>query len=108
MVDTATYRAALLRRLQQLDTRLHAIESELDAPRTQDWEEAATERESDEVLEHLGQAGEAEIARIRAALDRIRAGRYGVCTHCDEPISAARLNILPETPLCQRCAAQIS
>ena len=108
MPDTAHFRAALLRRLRQLDTRLHAIEAELDAPRPQDWEEAATEREGDEVLEHLGQAGEQEIARIRAALERIRAGRYGICTHCGEAISQERLEILPETPLCRRCAAQIS
>jgi RNA polymerase-binding transcription factor DksA len=108
MSDIATYRAALLRRLRQLDSRLHAIETELDAPRSSDWEDAATEREGDEVLEHLGLTGEAEIARIRAALDRIRNGSYGLCTQCNEPIAAARLDILPETPLCQRCAAQVS
>lgn len=106
MQDTARYRAALLRRLSQLDTRLHAIESELDAPRSRDWEEAATEREGDEVLERLGETGEAEIARIRAALDRIRKGRYGICTRCGEQISAERLDILPETPFCRHCASE--
>ncbi|MGX0902615.1 RNA polymerase-binding transcription factor DksA [Roseovarius sp. MBR-79] len=108
MLDTTIYRDALLRRLHQLDARLHAIEAELDAPRDSDWDDDAIEREGDEVLEHLGQAGEAEIARIRAALDRIRTGSYGTCTRCAEEISTARLDILPETPLCQRCAAQIS
>jgi RNA polymerase-binding transcription factor DksA len=105
MLDTATYRAALMRRLRQLDTRLHAIEAELDAPRAPDWEEAATEREGDEVLERLGQSGGAEIAAIRAALDRIRNGSYGTCTGCGEQISTDRLDVLPETPLCRRCAA---
>ncbi|WP_210877930.1 TraR/DksA family transcriptional regulator [Roseovarius autotrophicus] len=108
MHDTATYHATLMRRLQQLDSRLHAIEAELDSPRPSDWEEAAVEREGDEVLERLGQAGEAEIARIRAALDRIRKGRYGICTQCEEQISVERLEVLPETPLCRRCAAQNS
>lgn len=106
MPETATYRAALMRRLRQLDTRLHAIEAELDAPRARDWEEAATEREGDEVLERLGQSGEAEIARIRAALGRIRDGSYGICTGCGEQISRERLDILPETPLCRDCAAR--
>ena len=106
MLDTATYHAALMRRLRQLDTRLHAIEAELDAPRARDWEEAATEREGDEVLERLGQSGEAEIARIRAALGRIRDGSYGICAGCGEQISAERLDVLPETPLCRHCAAR--
>ncbi|MGR3461158.1 MAG: TraR/DksA family transcriptional regulator [Roseovarius sp.] len=106
MLDTAIYRAALMRRLRQLDTRLHAIEAELDTPRADDWEESATEREGDEVLERLGRSGEAEIRRIRAALGRIREGRYGICTSCGEQISAERLEVLPETPLCRRCAAQ--
>ena len=105
MQDTTTYRAVLMKRLCVLDTRLHAIESELDAPRARDWEEAATEREGDEVFERLGQSGEAEIARIRAALDRIRAGSYGICTRCGAPISRDRLDILPETPFCRHCAA---
>jgi len=105
MPDTATYRTALMRRLRQLDTRLHSIEAELDAPRARDWEEAATEREGDEVLERLGESGEAEIARIRAALDRIREGSYGICAGCGERISRERLDVLPETPLCRDCAA---
>ncbi|MDZ7709888.1 MAG: TraR/DksA C4-type zinc finger protein [Roseovarius sp.] len=95
-----------MRRLRQLDTRLHAIEAELDTPRARDWEEAATEREGDEVLEQLGQSGEAEIARIRAALGRIRDGSYGICTGCGEQIARERLDILPETPLCRHCAAR--
>jgi RNA polymerase-binding transcription factor DksA len=106
MLDTARYHATLMQRLGTLDTRLHAIESELDAPRSADWEELAVEREGDEVLESLGQTSELEIARIRAALARLRDGTYGVCTVCGEPISAERLDVLPETPVCRICAAQ--
>jgi RNA polymerase-binding transcription factor DksA len=49
-----------------------------------------------------------EIARIRAALDRIRAGSYGICTVCGEQISTDRLDVLPETPMCKVCAANVS
>lgn len=108
MLDTAKYHATLMHRLAALDARLHAIEAELDAPRSNDWEELAVERESDEVLESLGHSGEMEIARIRAALDRIRAGSYGICTVCGEPISTDRLDVLPETPMCKVCAANVS
>ncbi len=104
MTDTAGYRRALLARLGELDTRLHAIESELDEPVSKDWEEAAVEREGEEVLEQLGQSGQEEIARIRAALQRLRDGRYGICARCEDPISPARLDVLPDTPLCKNCA----
>ncbi|MDT8328707.1 MAG: TraR/DksA C4-type zinc finger protein [Roseovarius sp.] len=106
MIDTQKYRAALMARLGELDTRLHAIEGALDSPKSKDWDEMATEREDDEVLEHLGQSGQDEIARIRAALGRIRDRSYGICTACGEQIAPERLDILPETPLCRICAAK--
>ncbi|GAW33733.1 RNA polymerase-binding transcription factor DksA [Roseovarius sp. A-2] len=108
MLDKSTYREALMQRLKMLDGRLHAIETELDAPKSRDWEERAVEREGDEVLERLGRTGEEEVARIRAALGRLRAGTFGICTSCGEQISADRLDVLPETPLCRACAAQTS
>ncbi|CUH67006.1 RNA polymerase-binding transcription factor [Thalassovita gelatinovora] len=98
-------KAALLKRLSELDSRLHAIESELDEPTTKDWDDAATEREGEEVLEHLGAAGQNEIKRIRAALKRIREGDYGICVECGDEISSERLDVLPDTPFCKACAA---
>jgi RNA polymerase-binding transcription factor DksA len=108
MLDKSTYREVLLQRLKLLDARLHAIEAELDAPKSRDWEDLAVEREGDEVLEQLGHSGELEIARIRAALGRLRDGSFGLCTSCGEQIAADRLDILPETPVCRACAAQMS
>ncbi len=43
------------------------------------------------------------VTRIRAALERLRNGTYGICIECDEPISAARLRALPEVETCIRC-----
>jgi RNA polymerase-binding transcription factor DksA len=108
MLDREKYRAALMARLGELDKRLHTIEGELDSAKSKDWDDAAIEREGDEVLEHLGQHGQDEVARIRMALERIRQGTYGICTGCDEQIAADRLDVLPETPLCRACAAQVS
>jgi RNA polymerase-binding transcription factor DksA len=105
MKNVANYKAALLKRLSELDSRLHAIEAELDVPHSKDWEESAVEREGDEVLEALGQAGQAEIQGIQAALQRIRDGEYGFCAKCGEEISPERLSVLPATPLCRNCAA---
>lgn len=101
-------RAALLKRLGELDTRLQAIEDQLDEPHSKDWEDDAVEREGDEVLEQLGHSGKDEILRIRAALQRIRDDEYGYCARCGEEISSERLDVLPDTPLCRNCASAVA
>jgi RNA polymerase-binding transcription factor DksA len=106
MIVADTRKDQLEARLRELDSRLHSIEQELDAPVSPDSEERATERESEEVLEDLGMAGQQEIRMIRAALDRIRDGSYGTCVRCEETISEQRLDVLPHTPLCRDCAAK--
>ncbi|RMA43270.1 TraR/DksA family transcriptional regulator [Rhodophyticola porphyridii] len=104
MTDLARRKQQLLDRLADLEERLHEIEDELDSHQSKDWEELATEREDDEVLEQMGVSGQAEIRQIKAALARIEAGEYGLCTKCDEAISEERLDLLPFTPFCRRCA----
>ena len=106
MANTAKYRPILEARLAELDTRLHEIDDELDSHQSKDWEELATEREEDEVLEGMGASGQAEIAQIKAALDRMEAGEYGYCVRCGEEIAEARLDLVPQTPFCASCAAQ--
>ncbi|MEZ5674501.1 transcriptional regulator, TraR/DksA family [Thalassovita litoralis] len=105
MKDVSEYKAMLLKRLSELDTRLHGIEAELDAPHSKDWEELAVEREGEEVLETLGQAGQEEIRGIQAALQRIRDGEYGYCVKCGDAIAEERLAVLPAAPLCTACAS---
>ncbi len=100
------HKQALLTRLRELDARLVGIGEELEAPHSRDWEELAVEREGDEVLERLGESGQHEAQRIFAALKRLSEGSYGVCLSCGEPISEARLDVLPEAPLCRDCAAE--
>lgn len=104
MIDLSTRRIQLEDRLAFLATRLRVLDAELDSHQSKDWEELATEREGDEVLEKLGQSGETEIARIRAALARMEAGDYGFCVSCGTEISPERLDLLPYTPFCRACA----
>jgi RNA polymerase-binding transcription factor DksA len=100
----ADRRAMLEARLAELGARLEAIEDELDSHHNPDWEDLATEREGDEVLEATGLAGQAEIPQIRAALKRIEDGSYGHCARCGAEIVEARLDALPWTPFCRSCA----
>ncbi len=43
------------------------------------------------------------VNRLSAALDRLNDGEYGVCVDCAEPISPARLHVVPEVQTCVRC-----
>lgn len=104
MTTLAVRKSQLESRLAALRGRLRDIDAELDSHNTQDWEDLATEREGDEVLEDLGQAGELEIRQIEAALHRMDAGEYGACTKCGAEIGEERLNLLPHTPFCRNCA----
>ncbi len=104
MPDAAKYEPILKARLAELTARLGEVEAELDQPTDPDVEERATEREGDEVLEGLGNAGQAEIRMIEAALARIAAGEFGVCVACGEDISEERLSVVPHAARCRACA----
>ncbi|WP_145061019.1 TraR/DksA family transcriptional regulator [Adhaeretor mobilis] len=41
---------------------------------------------------------------IESALDRVEAGTYGQCVHCEKVVPKTRLNAIPYTPLCIKCA----
>ena len=47
------------------------------------------------------------VNRLSAALDRLNDGEYGTCVECEEPISPARLQALPEVQTCVRCQDRI-
>jgi RNA polymerase-binding transcription factor DksA len=104
MISTTDRKAQMQQRLAALKSRLSEISTELVVERSPDWEDLATEREGDEVLEGMGNAGLLEIRRIEAALARIEAGDYGICATCGQDIEPERLDVLPDTPFCRSCA----
>ncbi len=77
--------------------------------------EGITIEKSPDALDEVQNAAERELAirnldreshllrNVRAALQRINDGSYGVCLHCEEEISLKRLNAVPWTPLCIQC-----
>lgn len=104
MTTVQERKAALTKRLAELESRLRDIDEELDSHQSKDWDELAVEREEDEVLERMGTTGQAEIRMIKAALQRIDAGEYGDCVKCGAEILPERLDVLPYTPFCRTCA----
>ncbi|MCF4098702.1 TraR/DksA family transcriptional regulator [Maritalea mediterranea] len=103
MRDIETYKQRLLDRQKELDVRLHNIEDQLDDEPNPDTEERAVEREDDEMLEGLGNAGKAELQQIEHALTRIKNGTFGTCVECGEDISDERLNAIPYATKCKNC-----
>lgn len=104
MVDLSHFKKLITDRLEELDVRIHEVDQELGEPKSADLNEQAIDIEDDEVLESLGAAAQKEISLLKLALKRIEDGSYGICAKCEEPISDARLNLVPYAPLCKRCA----
>jgi RNA polymerase-binding transcription factor DksA len=91
-------------RLAELERRTEQIGRDLRQPANPDWDDRASERENDEVLEGLERAELSDIGAIRKALLRMAAGRYATCEGCDGPIGPRRLEALPTTSRCIGCA----
>lgn len=104
MADWSEQASRLRTRRAELTRELLDIEDRLDDEPSKDWEDRASERQGDEVLEALGTQDLAELRRIDAALARLDEGTYGQCAKCGGDISAERLAVLPATPLCKVCA----
>ncbi|MGB1109278.1 MAG: TraR/DksA family transcriptional regulator [Gammaproteobacteria bacterium] len=107
MQSANEFRAHLIQLKSELEQRIHAIEADHTAGVSADWEEQAVERENDEVLDSLGNAGKARLAQINTALQRLDDGEYFSCAECGAPIPAGRLELLPFTSLCVECAEQL-
>jgi RNA polymerase-binding transcription factor DksA len=60
----------------------------------------AVERERDLALSAQARAA---IEEIDKALEKIAAGRYGVCDQCGDPIPRERLKAIPYAALCVKC-----
>jgi RNA polymerase-binding transcription factor DksA len=52
----------------------------------------------------LMEAEEDTLTLIESALERIHNGDYGRCVQCEGAIPKARLNAIPYTPVCIKCA----
>lgn len=102
-------RERLLERREELQKRVSQIKDDVRhtaGPLSSDFAEQAVERENEEVLDALGEAGRQELRRISTALARIDSGDYGVCVSCGEQIPWQRLEVLPFSDQCVSCAEE--
>jgi RNA polymerase-binding transcription factor DksA len=52
----------------------------------------------------LAEQAERHVTEVRAAIERLSAGRYGMCERCGRPIPPARLEARPVARTCVGCA----
>lgn len=62
--------------------------------------------ELDNTLALITSEGEA-LEQVESALERIEEGVYGSCVECTGRIPKMRLNAIPYTPYCLKCASEI-
>tara|TARA_R110002110_G_scaffold409023_1_gene631025 strand:+ start:1020 stop:1334 length:315 start_codon:yes stop_codon:yes gene_type:complete len=103
-VTESAIRAELEAKLAGLEQRLASIKRDVTRSHSVDSAEQAQERENDEVEEAIGVETEQSLRDVRAALARLDEGLYGICENCGDDIAPGRLEVLPETVLCVKCA----
>jgi DnaK suppressor protein len=99
-------RDLLMKRRDALRRVLAGEVSSLKSLRAQkggDLVDAALDAVQDEISSKLAEAESRELANIEVALERIRAGSYGLCEVCGGKIPLARLNALPYATNCIDC-----
>lgn len=109
MLNDMAPRAAvrLCARQRELAERLGRLDRDVrrtNDPLVQDFADQAVQRQNDEVIDRLRVVIEWELDQIDGALARIVAGDYGCCERCDRLIAPARLEVMPQTALCEACA----
>ncbi len=50
---------------------------------------------------------EGTLGVIESALQRVEDGTYGTCVKCEGVIPKTRLNAIPHTPMCVKCASSL-
>ncbi len=99
-------RELLLKQRREIFERLRRLESDWQAlgERDIELEEEAQKADETSLFDQLDELEKDEIEDIDLALCRIAAGSYGICESCEKLISLKRMEALPATRLCRRCA----
>ena len=113
-IDTAHFREALLEERRRVEHALATLRDEHRGSLDDEVEEVSGSTDNHladtasatlgrEIDYTLGENSEAVLAEIDAALGRIEAGTYGICTNCGEQIPIERLEAYPWASLCIDC-----
>ena len=94
----------LQERLDELLGRVARAEDERRMQLSADFDEQASDIEAQDALAALEEVALVEIWQVKAALQRVRQGNYGICESCGEEIPPRRLAVVPTAVRCMECA----
>ena len=98
--ELETLRADLKARLSKYEAHQHRQGGALE----KDFEEQAVQTQNDEVVDSLETETRNELAQIEHALERLAEGLGDEREGCGEDIDPRRLQVLPYTTVCVKCA----
>lgn len=107
-MNTEELKSQLIEMKSTLTHRIEALnrdKTRASGPIDADSSEQAQTIQNDEVVDQLDDLERVELNKIDAALGRIEAGTYGVCSECGSSISEKRLKALPFASVCMDCTA---
>jgi len=111
-IDEATTRAALVEKAAEVDSELAELLDEPDVTDVIQYGKRAGDANASAADRASRVAAAEALAALReeidAALSRLDAGGYGQCQECGQDIAPARLEALPWTAYCVRCASEHS
>jgi DnaK suppressor protein len=108
IIDRERYqelKALLEERRLEIQRKLRSLRETLpaDNENVKDTEEQSVDDFVQEVDFALMQMKSQTLAKIDEAMERLKKGRYGLCTECGTEIAAARLKALPFAAKCREC-----
>lgn len=107
--DLIRLKEMLLRQRREIFQRLQELGADWQILGEHDieWEEEAQKADLTALFNQLDQREKEAIEEIDLALTKIAAATYGICEKCQRPISLKRLEALPATRYCRRCAGHL-
>jgi len=108
--EKSQYEKILLERKKELIDSLSELvqnSREADPGVAQDIGDKAESSYTKEFLLSLSVTEREQLLLIDEALNRMAAGRFGVCEECGKEITKKRLSALPWTPLCIECRQKL-
>lgn len=91
------------RRLQLVTTLEYIGKQQKQVEENTDWLDQAAYESRVRLLNRLNEWNVAELSEVDRALDRIKAGTYGLCLACHRPIENERLDAAPQAEYCRAC-----
>lgn len=107
--DLAHLKNLLLRQRREILDRLQGLETDWQALSERDIEreEEAQKADLTSLFDQLEEQEWQELEDIDIALRKMVAFTYGICEKCQKPISLERLESLPATRFCRKCAPKL-